>query len=224
MPVLSTPNENSTIAMKPKLLIADDHRMVADAICAFLMDRYDVVDVVSDGIRLTDCIRLYAPHIVLADINMPHLNGIEVLRQMQFEPERPAFVFISVHAEPALVKEAMSRGASGYVLKGEPGEILVQALDEALEGRTWISESLRLPPAAIPNTPRLTVKQSHILALIAEGMKSREIAAMLGISIRTVETHRHAIMRTLGANTSISLINKAVSLGLLATPIKRASA
>lgn len=202
-------------AGRPRLLIADDHRMMADAIHAFLRDRFEVVDVVFDGNALLEAVTTHAPGLVLADISMPGLSGIEVLRRVRQSGIRPAFVFMSVHAEPALVRAAMASGAHGYILKGESGSELLHALDEVMQGRVCVSAPL--VPHVRGNTPvpRLTPKQAHVLALIAEGKRSREIASTLAISVRTVETHRYAIMKLFGASSSIGLVNQAIRLGLL---------
>ncbi|WP_162435558.1 response regulator [Pseudoxanthomonas koreensis] len=207
-----------TRTRKPTLLIADDHRMMADAIHVFIGGRFEVVAVLGDGHALLDSIRSHRPDIVLADISMPGLSGIEVLRRIRAEGMETDFVFMSVHAEPVVVREALAQGARGYLLKGESGEDLIQALDEVLAGRSWVSRPLWDQALGQVPVPRLTPQQSRILRMIAEGQRSREIAEALAISVRTVDTHRHSIMKLLGVSTSIALVNQALRLGLLQAP------
>lgn len=205
-------------ARKPAVLIADDHRMMADAIHVFIGGRFEVVEVVGDGHALLASIRAHRPDIVLADISMPGLSGIEVLRRIREDGMQTAFVFMSVHAEPVVVREAMAQGARGYVLKGESGGDLIDALEEVLAGRSWVSRPLWDQVLGQVPVPRLTPQQARILRMIAEGQRSREIAEALAISVRTVDTHRHSIMKLLGVSTSIALVNEALKLGLLQAP------
>jgi DNA-binding NarL/FixJ family response regulator len=124
-------------------------------------------------------------------------------------------VFLTMHSEPVMVEEALDAGARGYVLKSSAGEELLTAMREVLNGGAWVSPSLWQSVIGRKPRPSLTARQKTVLNLLAEGLRSREIAAQLGLSVRTVEAHRHALMQVMSARNSIELVREATRLGLV---------
>lgn len=208
---------------RKRIIAADDHRIVAEGLRSLLEPEYELVAVVEDGAALIEAHDEHRPDVVVADVTMPTLNGILAMRKLLEAGSRAKFVLLTMHTEASYAVEALNAGASGYVLKhSAPGE-LVTAIREALAGRTYITpriagdvlEAMRQGEAA--EDVRLTSRQSEILQLLAEGRSAKEVAALLDLSPRTVESHKYAIMETLGLKTSAELIREAVRRGLVQT-------
>lgn len=201
----------------PRLVFADDHRMVAEGIERLLEDTYDLVALVEDGGSLLEAIRREWPDIVLSDINMPGGNGIEVLKTLRAGGDHTPFVFLTMHAEAALAAMAMRAGANGYVLKMSAGDELLLALREVLAGSTYVTPSLDLHSTSRPPNElrELTPKQREVLRLVGRGLRSRQIADQLGLSTRTVEAHKYMIMQILGVHSTVELVRRSEDLGLL---------
>lgn len=201
----------------PRLVFADDHRMVAEGIERLLEDTYDLVALVEDGGSLLEAIRRERPDMVLSDINMPGGNGIEVLKTLRAAGDKTPFVFLTMHAEPALAAMAMRAGANGYVLKMSAGDELLLALREVLAGSTYVTPSLGVHSTSRPPNElrELTPKQREVLRLVGQGLRSRQIADQLGLSARTVEAHKYMIMQILGVHSTVELVRRSEDLGLL---------
>lgn len=200
---------------RPRVLLADDHRMVAEGIAGLVSGRYELLDIVSDGPALVEMAIAKAPDLIVTDVSLPGCSGIEAVRRLGDAGCDIPAIFLTVHAEPALVRAAIEVGARGYVLKAEAGEELLKAMDEVLHGRVYVSSELWPWSSGQAKIPRLTPMQLRVLRMVAAGLRSREIAAALGISIRTVDSHRYSIMQALGVTSSVSLIREAERLGLL---------
>lgn len=202
---------------RPRVLIADDHVMVAEGLLRLLEEDFTLCDVVKDGRALVESVRSQRPDVVVADISMPLLSGIEALRTLREEDDAIPFVFLTMHGEPALAAEALRLGALGYVLKTAAGDELVHALHEALAGRTHVSYTLGAQAFGRMADPRytLTDKQLQVLALVALGLRSKQIAYELGLSVRTVESHKYAIMQSLDVHNTVELVRKAEQSGLV---------
>ncbi len=205
---------------RPKILVADDHRILAEGLRGLLEPEYDLVEIVEDGRALLEAHDRVRPDVVVADVSMPLLNGIEAVRQLRQAGSRAKFVFLTMHPDVSYATEALEAGASGYVLKhSAPGE-LVTAVREALAGRTYITprvagavmEALR---SGGTTGDRLTSRQTEVLQLVAEGKSAKEIAGLLDLSPRTVESHKYAIMDQLGVKTTAELVQYAVKKGLV---------
>ncbi|SDG79643.1 response regulator transcription factor [Dyella sp. 333MFSha] len=201
----------------PRIVFADDHRMVAQGIERLLEDTYDLVALVEDGGTLMEAIAREAPDLVLSDVNMPRGNGLEVLKALRARGDNTPFVFLTMHAEPALAAMAMKAGANGYVLKMAAGEELLLALREVLAGSTYVTPSLGVHSTSRPPNElrELTPKQREVLRLVGTGLRSRQIAEQLGLSARTVEAHKYMIMQILGVHSTVELVRRAEDLGLL---------
>lgn len=201
----------------PRIVFADDHRMVAEGIERLLEGAYDLVALVQDGAALREAVRSEVPDLVLSDINMPGGNGIEVLKAMRAEGDETPFVFLTMHAEPALAATAMRAGANGYVLKMSAGDELLSALRQVLAGANYVTPSLglHLGRESADAGRELTPKQLEVLRLVAQGLRSRQIAEQMGLSARTVEAHKYTIMQVLDVHGTVELIRRAEELGLL---------
>lgn len=206
-----------TPGARPRLVFADDHRMVAEGIVRLLEPDYDIVAVVEDGGALLEAIRRETPDLVLSDINMPRGNGLEVLKALHARGDTTPFVILTMHAEPSLADMAMKAGANGYVLKMSAGEELLLALRRVRDGDTYVTPSLGVHAAdRLPGEMReLTPKQREVLRMVGQGLRSREIAERMGLSARTVEAHKYMIMQILGVHSTLELVRRSEDLGLL---------
>jgi DNA-binding NarL/FixJ family response regulator len=207
---------------KPRILLADDHRIVLEGLRGLLADEFELLGSAADGRELIDlCIRL-KPDLVVADISMPLLNGIDAVQQLRSQGVTAKFVFLTMHRDQTYATRALEAGASGYVLKHAASDELVTAIHAALRGETYLSEALRNPAReesllmggkALAD---ITNRQREVLQLFAEGKSAKEVAALLGISPRTAETHKYKLMDGLGVKTSAELVQYAIRHGLVA--------
>ena len=206
---------------RPRIVAADDHRIVAEGLRSLLEPEFELAEVVEDGRALMDAHDRLRPEVVVSDVTMPSLNGIQAMRQLRERGSRAKFVFLTMHPDVDYAVEALESGASGYVLKHSAPEELVTAVREALAGRTYITpriagdvlNAMRRGPEG--GAARLTSRQTEILQLVAEGRSAKEIAALLDLSSRTVESHKYAVMQALGVKTSAELVREAVKRGLV---------
>lgn len=210
--------------MRAKIVIADDHKIVLDGLTSLLATEFDLLGTASDGRQLMDLVREKDPDIVVADISMPLLNGIDAVRQLLESGSRARFVFLTMHADPSYLVRGIEAGARGYVLKHAAAEELVDAIRHALVGKLYISPGLRTAAveerldetkANLRRSLTLTGRQREVLQLLAEGKSAKEIGAVLDISPRTVETHKYKMMDDLGVKTSAELVQYAVREGLV---------
>ncbi len=212
--------------MKPqRVLLADDHSLIVKGIRGLLETRYDVVGAADNGQTLVaDAIRLQ-PDIIVLDVSMPILNGIDAARAIKRTLPSTKLVFLTMHSNAVYLRKALEAGASGYVLKSGAAEELLAAIDEARKGNTYISPSFdRQVVENLRHTPKqptrassdLTDRQRQILQLVAEGRQSKEIAEILHVSVKTVEFHRSRLMAKLGARSIAELTRFAIEEGLIA--------
>ncbi|WP_246022877.1 response regulator [Cognatilysobacter terrigena] len=202
---------------RPRIVLADDHRLVAEGVQRLLQDEFELVACVASGAALLDAVRQYAPDLVVTDLAMPDRNGLSVMRELRDGGITVPFVFLTMHAEPALAEQALRAGASGYVLKSSAGEELLRAIHAVRGGRTYITPTLAAHVIAAPVHGRkqaLTEKQKQVLQLVCAGLRSKQVAAELGVSVRTVESHRYAIMQALDVHSTVELVRKAEEYGL----------
>lgn len=204
-------------AVLPRLVVADDHCLVAEGIEHLLGEAFDLVEVVNDGMQLCEAVRRCRPDIVVTDISMPGLGGIEALKLLRSEGNRTPFIFLTMHAEPALAAAAMRAGASGYILKYAAGRDLVDAVRQVLDGGIYVTPSVgaRYLSSQLQEIHNLTAKQREVLRLVGQGLRSKQIAATLGLSVRTVEAHKYTMMQILGVHSTIELVKRSDELGLL---------
>ncbi len=211
---------------KPRLLLADDHALVLDGFHKLLEERYDIVGHAEDGRRLLEAAQRLEPDVVIADISMPGLNGIDAVRQLRKVAPRTKVIFVTMHADPAYVSAAFRAGASGYLLKRSAGSELIQAVQSVLQGHSYVTPlvATTLVNSAIGKTqfadadsPTLTPRQREVLQLVAEGHTVKEIARILNVSPKTVEFHKTRIMDHLNLHTTADLTKYAISHGLIST-------
>lgn len=207
----------STRSPRPRVVIADDHRVVAEGLERLLLDHVEVVCTVSTGEALVECVHSVAPDLVISDINMPGLNGLSVIRQLRRQGIDVPFIFLTMHREPSMVSEAIHAGASAYVLKSSAGEELLLAIQAVIQGRTYITPTLgaQVIGARAVDSQALTGKQLEVLRYVVAGLRSKQIAFELGISVRTVESHKYAIMQILGVHSAVELVRKSREFGLV---------
>lgn len=204
-----------TSRSRPLVLLADDHRMVAEGIANLVSRDYDLLDVVSDGESLIESAVQHQPDLILTDVSMPKVGGIEAVKRLMAAGHEIPVIFMTVHNEPATVREAIQSGARGYVLKDAAGKELLKAMEEVCNGRVYVSPELWPYISGQRQVPSLTNMQKRVLGFLSSGMKSREIASQLCVSVRTVDSHRYSIMRTLGVTNSVAMIREAERLGLI---------
>jgi DNA-binding NarL/FixJ family response regulator len=211
-------------ARRPRVLLADDHLMVAEALKSLLAPEFDLVGVVEDGLALVEAAGKLRPDVIVADVTMPHLNGIDALVQLRQRGDRVPVVFLTMHRDATFARRALDAGASGFVLKHSAPAELVTAIRAALEGRTYLTPQLagevleamkQGPERAGDPTGSLTPRQREVLQLLAEGRSTKQIARSLAISARTVEFHKYQMMETLGLHTNAELIHFAIKHGLV---------
>lgn len=208
---------------KPRVLLADDHCVVAEGLRCLLEFHYEVVGILSDGRELVAAAKKLDPEVAVLDISMPSLNGIEAARQMREANLRTKVVFLTMHREVAYAIRALEAGASGFVLKHSAPSELLTAIRETLQGGTYISPQVagELFDAVRGRVPvggealdELTPRQREVFQLVAEGRSAKEIASTLGISRRTAEYHKARLMETLGVRSIAELIQYALRTGV----------
>ncbi|NOR37138.1 MAG: response regulator [Woeseiaceae bacterium] len=202
-----------------RVLLADDHRLVAEALQKLLEPEFELIGIVADGFALLDVAAEKKPDVIVTDISMPGLNGIEALEELKKKNPDVHVVCLTMHRELAYARRALDAGALGYVLKHSAPEELVMAVRAAAEGRTFITpaiagevlQSIQSGDVATADPVRkLTLRQREILRLLADGHSAKKIAKRLKISPRTVEFHKYTMMDTLGVSTSAELIRFAL--------------
>jgi DNA-binding NarL/FixJ family response regulator len=207
-------------APKPRAILADDHELVLDGLRRILEPECDIVFVTCDGRRLITAARELDPDLVILDVSMPALNGLEAARQLRNNGSRARLIFVTMHSDADYLRDALAAGASGYVLKMSASKQLVAAVREVAAGRTYIAPQLREMVVPAFNDPEgakkalqrpLTPRQREVLQLIAEGRSAKEIAATLDISPKTVEFHKTSIFESLGLRTTAELTRYALA-------------
>ena len=200
-----------------RVVIADDHCMVAEGIERLLFEDCEILEVTADGEALLASVRQKKPDLVVSDISMPGMSGLDVLKKLRSEGSQVPFIFLTMHAEPALASAAMRAGANGYVLKYAAGKDLLTAVRQVLAGGVYVTPSLgaRYLSSQIQEIHNLTAKQREVLRLVGRGLRSKQIAADLGLSVRTVEAHKYTMMQILGVHSTLELVRRSEELGLL---------
>src|SRR6516164_532941 len=207
----------------PRVLLADDHRMVAEGLKALLPEEFELVGVVENGRAMIEAAEKLRPEVIVADISMPTLNGFEALARLRKFHPNIKVVFLTMHQNAAYARRALEAGASGFVVKHAAPEELVLAVHAALNGKTFITPSLtKAVVAEAENDARtetegakpLTPRQREILQLLAEGRSAKAIANDLAISARTVEFHKYQMMEMHGLQTTAQLIQFAIKHGM----------
>lgn len=208
---------------KPRVLIADDHRMMAEGLKRLLQPHFELVGLVEDGLELLAAAERLQPDLVVVDISMPRLNGLDAIERLRGVRPGIRVVVITMHGEVAYARRALKAGALGFVLKSSAPDELIVAIRSALAGRAFVSPEIAAELTAAggasgrgrsPGT-LLTRRQTEVLQLLAAGKGGKEIAALLGVSIRTVEFHKYKLMESLGLRSVAELVRFAVEQGIV---------
>ena len=207
------------------VLLADDHDMLMDGLVHMLPRDFEVVGVARDGRTLIEMAKEKRPDVIVTDISMPNLSGIDAARILQQDIPSIKILFLTMHADFPLVGEAFRAGASGFVLKTCDMSELAKAIHSIAKGSTYITPQLAEDLVSILITPDpkkpsretpLTSRQREVLQLLSEGKTMKEAAALMGISKRTAESHKYEIMRQLGVKSTAALISYAIRVKLVA--------
>jgi DNA-binding NarL/FixJ family response regulator len=207
-----------------KILLADDHVLIAQALKHLLQAEFDVVGTVSDGRALLTAANELSPDVVVVDIGMPLLNGLDAAEQLKSEHPHIKVIILTQNREPRFAVEAFRRQASAYLLKDSAASELITAIREALQGRSYVSPAIAkamvdetsVPAGGQAIARELSGREREVLQLLAEGKSMKEVAGVLDISPRTVEFHKYRIMELLRVKTNAELVQQAIKLGLIA--------
>jgi len=202
----------------PRAILADDHKILLEAFRKLLEPHFEVVAIVSDGHALLDVAPALKPDVILLDIAMPLLNGLEAARQLKNKLPAVKLIFLTMHEDPDLAIEAMRAGASGYLLKTSAASELLHAIQEALKGKTYITpyisrgmeKSFIRDPLRRQRHKPLTPRQCEVVQLLAEGKSMKEIADVLHVTPRTVAFHKYRTMEELSLKSTAELIQFAI--------------
>jgi DNA-binding NarL/FixJ family response regulator len=208
---------------RPRVLLADDHVLLLEAFRRLLEPEFDVVGSVSDGAQLVEAAVRLRPDVVVTDVSMPRMGGLEAARRLRDVLPSARVVFLTVNEDAQLAAEAFRFGASGWVLKSSTATELVQAVRAALRRRRYLTplvaggdiDGLPPPASGAPSSDQLTPREREVLHLLAEGKAMKEVAAVLGITPRTVAYHKYRMMESLGIRSSAELVRFAVRSGLV---------
>jgi DNA-binding NarL/FixJ family response regulator len=205
-----------------RILLADDHTLVSEALVRLLEPRFEVVGTVADGQALLTTARAAKPDVVIVDISMPVLNGLDAARYLREELPACKLIFLTMTHDVDLAREAMRIGASGYLLKTSAGWELLEAVESALRGRPYVTPILRralerrpAPPTSRAGSSELTARQREVLRLLAQGRSMKQAAAVLGLTPRTVAFHKYQMMGKLRLGSNAELVQFAIRQGVI---------
>jgi DNA-binding NarL/FixJ family response regulator len=207
--------------MTTRVLLADDHALFVQALTHRLSERFEVVDTAGDGRALLASARKHKPDVIVVDITMPFMSGLESIRSLRKDSYLPKIVFLTMHGDINLARECFNSGGSAFVSKERSYDDLITAIDAVTANRQFVSPNiaaglvdvLRDPGSTSPES--LTARQLEILQLFAEGKTMKEIAAVTNLSTRTVEWHKYRMMRILTVRRSAELVQEAMRLKLV---------
>jgi DNA-binding NarL/FixJ family response regulator len=209
---------------RPTILLADDHAMVVEGLASLLRGEFSLVGTVADGARLIEAARQLRTDVIVTDVAMPGMSGLEARRRLKADAITAKVIFLTMHADAQLAAESLRAGASGFVVKHAAGKELIAAIHTVLRGGRYLPPHLAsdvlttLADRGSSGAGPLTPRQREVMSLIAEGRTMKEVAAALGLSPRTVETHKYQVMKALGLQVTAELIRYAIEHGLSAPP------
>lgn len=207
----------------PRVILADDHTILVEAFRKLLEPHFEIVGTVSDGRSLLETSPKLNPDVVVVDIGMPLMNGLEAGMRLKELMPRIKLIFLTMNADPDLALEAMRSGASGYLLKTSAADELIRAIRLALKGASYVTPQLaRGMDKAFINNPEgrghartLTPRQREVVQLLAEGKSMKQVASVLNVTQRTVAFHKYRAMGELNIETTAELIQFAVKTGMV---------
>ena len=202
---------------KPRVIIADDHTMLVEAFEKLLSPECDVVAKVADGRALLTAVNELKPDVVVLDLSMPLLNGLDAARQIKQSHPSVRLVFVTMNEDPDLAAQAFRIGGAAYLLKRSAGSELLTAIREAMRHRSYVTPLVTegmlgslMHAQSEPSTPQLTARQREVLQLLAEGKSMKEVASILNVAPRTVAFHKYRMMEQLKIRTNAELIQYAI--------------
>jgi DNA-binding NarL/FixJ family response regulator len=208
--------------VRARVVLADDHTLVVQGISKLLEEHFDLVGTAPDGRAALEAASTLRPDVMLLDVSMPLLNGVDAAREIRKLSPDTKLVMLTMHADPMYAIESFRAGCSAYLLKRSAASELVFAMGEVLAGRRYITPSLAKHLPALPSdspekptTPTLTPRQREVLQLVAEGKSLKQISALLGISVKTVEFHKARLMSELELYTTADLTRFAIARGMV---------
>jgi len=209
---------------RPRVLLADDHRLLREAFVKLLEPECDVVGAVADGRALLEAAATLRPDVVVLDVAMPRLNGLDAARQLKRSMPDVKVIFLTVSEDPDLAAEAFRVGGSGFVLKNSAASELLQAIHDVCQGRSYVTplatrdmlDTFLRDPESAKGPHELSSRQREVLQLLAEGRTMKEIADVLKITARTVAFHKYSMMQDLGIKTTAELIQFAIKKRIVA--------
>ena len=206
---------------RPQILIADDHPVFAEGLRLLLGKNYDVIGAVADGRALIAAAARLKPDVIVVDVGMPLLNGLDAAQRIREQLPKVKIVFLTMQDDPNLAAAALEIGPVGFVLKHSAGSELLKAIGEVLRGKSYLTPKLRsedwvvMKQRARQFSKALTARQRDIVQLCAEGRPIKEIAGQLNLSEKTVEFHKHHIMETFNLKSNADLVLFALKQGLI---------
>jgi len=207
---------------KARILIADDHSILLAGLKKLVEEDHEVIGTVEDGRALIEAAERLKPDLILMDISMPLLNGLDAARQLKKLVPDSKLLFLTMHSSPTYATEAFKAGANGYLLKQSAASELPQAIASVLRGQTYLTPAITrevletaLQPALKQSLGALTPRQREVLQLIAEGKGTKEVATILNVSVKTVEFHKGRLMEQLDLHSTPALIKFAIAEGLV---------
>ncbi len=210
---------------RPRIVLADDHTMLAEGLRGILEPEFELLRTVADGHELIAAVKELDPDVVVVDISMPNLNGINAVEELRRTGSRSKVVFLTMHQDVTYAKRALEAGGAGFVLKHSAASELVAAIRASLRGEVYVTPSIRegLSVESDANsrgegssTGILTLRQTQIVQLLAEGRTAKEVATVLHLSTRTVENHKSRILATLNIGSTAELVQYAIRHGIIA--------
>ena len=199
------------------ILLADDHAIVKEGLVSLLKEHgFDVVGAVGDGLALVDAAKRLRPDVIITDVSMPKLSGLEALTRLTAADMPSKIIVLTMHNDAELATRALRAGASGFLLKEAAGEELVNAIRQVTQGRVYLSPAVtrdvinRIASPAARAEPQITPRQRDVLRLMMLGQRMKEIAATLDLSPRTVESHKYEMMQVLGVRSTAELVRYAI--------------
>jgi DNA-binding NarL/FixJ family response regulator len=220
--------ENLSVHEKgPRFLIADDHAMFAEGLRLYLEKTYIVIGIVREGHAMVAEATRLRPDVIVVDVGMPLLNGLDAARRINLEAPKIKFVFLTMYDDPNLAAAALELGPVGFVLKNSAGRELLKAIDHILHGKAYLTPSLRAQDwvekksRARQFSKDMTPRQREVVQLYGEGKSMKEIAGLLDLSEKTVEFHKHQIMQAFNLRSNADLVLFALKQGLISLTIPK---
>jgi DNA-binding NarL/FixJ family response regulator len=210
----------------PRVILADDHQLLLEAFRKLLEPHFDIVGTAADGIALLEAAKATRPDVVVIDMAMPLLNGLDAARKLKRMLPNIKLIFLTMHEDPDLAVQAVREGASAYLLKTCAAVELLQAIHAAIKGKSYVTPEIargmqeafiRDPQGPKPNRKVLTQRQREVLQLLAEGKSMKQAAAVLEVTPRTIAFHKYRMMEKLGAKTSAELVQFAIQNHVVVT-------